>query len=480
MSLSVFSGILDEVNFRGKKTMKEAEDPNSAIKLYEEISTRIATRFMGRGGHTPGILCTVSSKKATTDFIDRHIERMAGNRHVYVSDYRLWDVKPDKQYSGKRFFCMIGATPTTCRKIKRGTEEETIFQEAYTRATAERGKPSDAALPPNIISIPEEYESFFDLGVVDALQSLAGISTAEHHLLFEDPMMLRRGVDATRVHPFDDTTLYIGVKSGGEIKNHFLIDAVTTWDGLTRRPKWYPAGTRFIHVDLAKGRRDSVGIAMGCVSRILKAQRLDKGNIILLPRPIVFIDFVLQLRAPEGDEVFFGEIRSFFSWLRHTCGYRLGMISFDQWNSVDSLQLLQKQGFKTRSVSVDRTDKPYTMLKETIAESRFLCYYYQPLFIELQNLIRNREDESIDHPQYTPEGYLGSKDCADSVAGVVYNCTEALTLVKKMPGVRSAHSPEEMGMPAPGPIYHEPMAPQDAWPVTGQQDPMTPVVTRIG
>jgi hypothetical protein len=478
LSFSVFSAILDEVNFRARKSIIEEEDANSAVSLYEETASRIKSRFMG---FTPGILCTVSSKKATTDFIDRHIEKVKDDPHVHISDNKIWDVKPDRIYTGHRFFVVIGATSSGSRVIDQTSEDDKHYRKMYDEGTKLAGKPSDSFLPPNVISVPVEYELDFRRDVNKQLQNTAGIATTPYHLLFDDPLSINRGVDKTRLHPFTQDTIEIGVKGNQKIRDYFRVDEVTVHDGMYRQPKYYPRATRFIHVDLAKGRRDSVGIAMSCISKVVNIEILDVDNqIISTPRPEIFVDFMLRIRAPQGDEVFFEEIRQFIVWLKRTCNYKISLISFDGYNSIDSLQLLQKSGFQTRLLSVDRNDKAYMLLKETILENRLRTYYYPPLYEELKNLIHDVQHGRVDHPQFTPSGYLGAKDVSDGLCGSIKNCTDALT-DKKLPQTRAA----------PGPIRYQEstrtipalgsgLPPEkDSWLLEQGVDDFTPEITRV-
>lgn len=483
LSYSIFSGILDEVNFRGRKTMEESEDPNSAIHLYEEVVTRIASRYVG---HTPGILCTVSSKQSTIDFIDRHIENVKSSpkmmAHTWISDYKLWDAKPQEAtFSGKRFFVLVGTSPSSSRIIPLTSDEDKKYRVLYDAGTKANGRPTDEQLPDSIISVPEEFEIFFQRDINGSLRDLAGISTAPMQRLFEDPSVLYRGID-NRESPFTEETIYLGVLGGKKLSMFFKREQVTSFDGMTRRPIYYPSATRFIHVDLAKGRRDSVGIAMGCVSKVVNIQALDDKQVsTLLPRPEIFIDFVIRIRAPQGDEVFFDEIRQFIIWLRDACNYPIGMVTYDKYNSIDSLQLLQKANIKTDLLSVDRTDGPYLMLKETIVEDRFRCYNYVPSFEELRNLTWDTTRRSVDHPQATGTGYAGSKDVADCLAGVSAHCTQRfadLLNKKKLPGVRTP-TPAITGIQMPKPIPVGVASAKDSWVIDSKSEVFSPDITRI-
>ena len=90
-----------------------------------------------------------------------------------------------------------------------------------------------------------------------------------------------------------------------------------------------------------------------------------------------------------------------------------------------SEQFLQHQLSRAGTViaehlSVDKTKDPYYCFRDAVMDiaadgkRRFSIYEYEPLLQEIFRL-EDRRDK-IDHP------HNGSKDAADAVAGVVFNC----------------------------------------------------------
>jgi alpha-galactosidase/6-phospho-beta-glucosidase family protein len=99
-------------------------------------------------------------------------------------------------------------------------------------------------------------------------------------------------------------------------------------------------------------------------------------------------------------------------------------ISFDQYQSVDSMQLLSKAGFKVDDISVDRTDLPYLSWREAAVQKRINMYYYEPLYNEAKQLIVYSSIKKVDHPPN------GSKDVTDAGCGVHTHLMRALTADK--------------------------------------------------
>jgi len=153
---------------------------------------------------------------------------------------------------------------------------------------------------------------------------------------------------------------------------------------------WY-----YIHVDLAH-KRDATGIAMAH----------DEGDEVI-------VDFMLRIKAPPGGEIYFSDIREMIFKLREL-EFRIAGITFDGWQSIDSIQILKEKGFNCEVLSVDRDTSAYDTMKEKIYAGKLKCYRYEPFLQELRRL-ELVKGTKVDHP---PHG--GSKDVADAVAGAVY------------------------------------------------------------
>ncbi len=150
----------------------------------------------------------------------------------------------------------------------------------------------------------------------------------------------------------------------------------------------------YIHVDLAH-RRDAAGIAMAH----------DEDDRIV-------VDFMLRIKAPAGGEIFFSDIREIIFKLE-ALNFRIDKVTFDGWQSIDSIQILKENGFDCEVFSVDRNTAAYDTLKEKIYAGKLKCYRYEPFLQEMSRL-ELKEGAKVDHPP------SGSKDVTDAVAGAVY------------------------------------------------------------
>jgi len=176
---------------------------------------------------------------------------------------------------------------------------------------------------------------------------------------------------------------------------------------------WFVAGEneppRFIHIDLGLT-KDACGFAMG------KFDGWDYSNDEQKPK--VFIDFVLQIKAKPQEEIIFEEIRKLIYTLQDR-GFKIAGVSYDGFQSIDSIQILRNRGIEAEILSVDRTLEPYETLKELIHARRFNCYHYEP-FVKEYTRLELVKGKKVDHPLH------GSKDVSDAVAGACFRIVKSI------------------------------------------------------
>lgn len=165
----------------------------------------------------------------------------------------------------------------------------------------------------------------------------------------------------------------------------------------------HPDEVLYVHVDLGL-MRDACGIAAAYADN-----RKKRINLVFSKR---------ITPADHGGEIDFEEVREFIVNLRDMHGWRIGCVTFDGWQSVDSRQILRKAGISTSELSVDRNTTAYDTLKELIYTERLDYYLDEVLRRELCQL-ELVKGKKVDHPPH------GSKDVADAVAGAVYGAYRA-------------------------------------------------------
>jgi len=407
LSLDIYCATLDEMNFRGKKSVKEAEDENSAKSLYHQVRTRIASRFTSIGA-SPGLVINISSARASDSFVEQRIQEVREKNipGVHISDFALWDVKPGR-YGDGRFQVFVSGGFRSSRILAPGEIVPDLRPEE------------------RIIEVPELFREAFETSLDANIRDLAGVATASINKLFKQREVIKEA-QGGYVNPVQPETIEIGLRSGLEISDFFDLEDVSKYDNVRRRLLFYPRAGRFVHVDLAKN-GDCVGITSLCIPYYFekKLPHSDQGtNAITLKLPFVFVDFFARIKAPKMDEISFEKVRQFLVWLRDNAGYPIVRVSYDSWQSIHSIQLLQENGFEAETLSVDKTDEPYMELMNAFVEHRIM----RPPFAAIDDELKNLEHDisaakgAVDHPRDK------SKDVSDSLAGAYYS---ALTWIHK-------------------------------------------------
>ena len=191
--------------------------------------------------------------------------------------------------------------------------------------------------------------------------------------LFSSRPTYNKCVDLNYVHPF--------IKDEIEISTN---DDTQLWDYLIKNYRFEDINApHFISVD-ASTKNDSTGIAM-CHLKSIEYDRF--GNA----KPIIMIDFMLRITPPlKPYEIDISKIREFIRYLRDEKNIRIEGVSYDQYASTESLQLLRQQGFNAIQQSVIRSDVPHRDFVHLIQEGRLITYKYKPFEQELFNMQHDR------------------------------------------------------------------------------------------
>jgi len=381
---NVIGGVIDEVNLmsiiqRSRRSV-DGGAYDQATALYDSIARRRKSRFL-RAGRLPGMLCLVSSKRYPGEFTERkiaeaHKERATrGSTSIFVYDKALWEAKPPGTYRGEWFHLFIG---DAFRKPRILADQETL-------------PPADEALVRNI---PVEFRSEFERDPLNALRDIAGIATRAL-----SPFILDG--DALGACRRDAPCLV--TRESVDLEREQIAFLFDRFDR--------PTLARWAHVDLGLT-SDSAGIAVGYASHFVDRPR-GSGAVERLPS--IHIDFVLEIVPPPNGEISISGIRNLFYVLRQG-GVNIRYITYDGYQSRESLQILRRQGFCTDVTSVDRNLVPYELLKNALYDKRVSLPSHEKLFRELLMLEFHAATRRIDHP--ASKG--GSKDLADAVAAVTY------------------------------------------------------------
>jgi hypothetical protein len=169
-----------------------------------------------------------------------------------------------------------------------------------------------------------------------------------------------------------------------------------------------------MHADLAVS-GDKAGIAMSHVVKYEEFQKILAGPEgedvpFLERRPTVKTDFVLAYEAdittdpPREIQIRWARQLAFELMQR---GFVIRQVTYDGFQSVDSIQILQSRGIKAKKVSTDMDPEPYRNARDLMYEARITIPMNALLREELLSLTK-LPNGKIDHPS------TSSKDCADA------------------------------------------------------------------
>ena len=382
---NVIGGLIDELNYMSiVEKSKQSVDKGTydqAVALYNSIARRRKSRFM-KNGKMPGMLCLVSSKRYPGQFTDIKEEEAKNDPTIYIYDKRVWDVKPEGTFSGETFFVFVG---DETRKPKVLEEDEQVPDE-------------DRHL---VMAIPVEFRDDFDgpgADIINALREIAGVSTLARHPYFANTNAVAAGMGTHE-----------------SIFSQEDIDFVQTKAAVYPKLFYKPELPRFAHIDLAIS-GDSAGLAIGTVTGFASMKELGYGDNANEMMPIIHYDGMLEIKPPKGGEILFWKIREILVKLREM-GLNVRWVTFDSFQSTDSIQLLRAQGFVTGQISMDVNSKPYDTLKNAFYSGRVRAPKHKRAQKELVSLEKDSKTGKIDHPA------SGSKDVSDAMAGVAYGLT---------------------------------------------------------
>jgi len=447
----VFSGAFDETNFmpivdKSKRTVPgETGMYDQAEVITNKLRARIRSRFNDRG-KIPGHLWFASSARFPNDFTERKEAEAKKDPTIFVRHRALWDAKPRHFFMEQTFKVEVGDI-TRRTRVLNGTERDVTG---------------------TVIEVPMDFHKDFLKDPDKNVRDLAGYS-----VLLITPFIPRRemihqmfelGKAAGLRHPFSqvdeqgrplDVTLQGIAAETERIVPEFLhyvrrqrLDSIgrKMWkDGRHTIPDeeeiLFP-GLYYAHVDLAKGQRDKCGLVVSHVIATRAVERLDKNAKPVRERmPVHRVDLVLRIVAPPNGKVDFPSIRAIFHQLRDV-GMQFGKITYDQYQSQESIKALNDAGFTAELFSVDDENATaYEELKQALYDERLLCYECPLLSQELAQL--ERTPQKVDH------AIRGSKDLADCLAAAVHHAEQGWRSAAGSLGLFQLGEAEQPEQPSP-------------------------------
>ncbi len=192
------------------------------------------------------------------------------------------------------------------------------------------------SLPKNIIKVPVELKAMFLKDPENFIRDIACVSTESTRPFFRRVDKIIGLTKNGFPNPFNDRTL--------EFDDDWKLE-----DGDTYK--------RYMHIDLGLT-KDAVGISMCHAPYFVERELTDlsKDGIFTqaVKLPYVKFDFLGRIKTTRGEEIMLSRIREIIYDISKR-GFYIGLITYDGFQSTDSIQILRSQRYKISRLSIDRT-----------------------------------------------------------------------------------------------------------------------------
>lgn len=413
LGTSTIAAFMDETNFppkrkdqqittaMGQRKTKAHFDPTE--KVYRTLSRRIESRFLKARGDFPCMMILTSSASILDSFTERKIKDSRNKPSVFVRDHVPWTAKPKDRFS-KEVFWVLCSSSSMRSKILTEDEHEKINDEYLEENES------------YLIDIPIDYKEDFEMDLEGSLKDIAGISVQAISAFVQRVECVDLCADESIPHSFSSGEWTAGGPGGFR------------WDKLCRKferrmpggfteeafaPIVNPNSARWCHIDTSTS-GDATGFCVGHIDRWVEVvRRGEDGNRYTDLEPFYYIDVILRINPPQGEQIYLPDVRRLvYDLMKH--GYQFMGLSTDTYMYVEIHQQIKRRGITPHIISPDTSTEPYDDLKSAVYENRIRYHKYEPFIEEFKDLEYDRIKGKIDHQQH------GSKDCSDSLSCVVH------------------------------------------------------------
>lgn len=405
IGMNVIASILDEANFFGDSSGSDV-DYGNVVKLHDSIMSRQSSRYT-RNGINHSLSIVISSSTFQSSYTQQLYEKSLTDSSIKYARARLWDIKPKGTYSNEMFYVfagndkfdpfIIGSTSDLSVKLGISLDPSLTVKEAITKLSQEYRNLID--------EVPIDFYPNYANNVIQGLQDFSGMSVASTGKLFSSRSVFESCIDES-IQPLFS-------------KNEFTVE--TCNDEPSNCIQYYLNGIEFPHKECPRYLHIDIGVsndAYGIACCYKHGNKIVDGVEV----PEFYYDFTLRIVPPPAPKrVSISRCHEFIKYMRDNLGLRIGLITFDQFQSMASRQYLEENGFNVAYQSVDKTDTQYLYFVDSMYKGNvhFGREFAEAIRNELFNLIWYRQKQKVDHPSDTKHG--GMKDRCDAVVGALYN-----------------------------------------------------------
>jgi hypothetical protein len=405
---AVIGAILDEVNFMARvENSKQVSGSrglggtyDQAEQVYFNITRRRSSRFPSKRGVSIGNICVISSTRYKGDFLDKRIDEMeeltrakdtALSQHIATFRRKRYEVVPEEDYSGKKFRILVGSENWPTRIIGDDEVAGTDFPENGV-----------------IEWVPIEHKREFIQDPENALRDIVGIATdtisafiKQRHKIVD---AIERG-SRNMLQPLLDKDVWDLQTDGFPVWNRAAVRALANDPRNKDKVLW-------AHLDLSIS-GDTTGGAVIRFDGWMNVTDPENEEIVHV-RPKFSVIAAFGIKPSGNEEIDPAMVRDFVMQLGTTFGLALREVTYDGYQSHESVKTLHKAGMRSRVISMDRSTIPYLDLRSALYEDRIdIVPPSDVLWHELSTLEYIADKDKVDHPP------KGSKDISDCVAGAL-------------------------------------------------------------
>lgn len=356
--LNLILAILDEISGFAQDSASGNENAKTGDAIYKAFRASVDSRFPDFGK-----VILLSFPRYPGDFISKRYDEVVAEKDVEHKSH-TFTINPDLPENEENQFTIEWT-------------EDHIISYKYPGVYAIK-RPTWEANPTRRI---EDFKIAFMTDYADAMQRFACVPSFSSDAFFKNRDALERAMRLP--NPID---------SFKRIEERWKPDENIKY---------------FLHADLAQ-KHDKCAIAIAHVDKWVQVRTFNDYTQI---HPFVIVDAVVWWEPKKEGPVNLSEVKDWIVNFRRS-GFRIGMVTFDRWQSFDIQQELQSVGIKTDTLSVGK--KHYEDLAMLYYEDRVLMPHIDILLQEMSEL-RIVSDKKVDHPR------KGSKDLSDAVTGAVYD-----------------------------------------------------------
>lgn len=412
ISLNLVLSIVDEANFfKDSKARKQSSNKfmgSKVAELHSSLLNRQASRFSNKEGNK-SLSILISSPSFYSSYTQTRIELAKKNPHAKVIKPRLWDTKPE-MYSGKKFFVFLGNERLDPKIIETKEDLNTICESMETHKVDSEDINKAMTECPLVVrdlidEVPVEFYENYRTNLPQSIADISAHSVQTQGKLFNSRKVFFSCVDKELPNLFFKTAFTISTNANSKTEPiEFYL----------RAPFAKQNKERFIHIDQSVS-GDCTGIAS--VYRDDEVYSIDDAGVEHVKRPVV-IDFALKIIPPvDGGQIDIEVVRSFVLYMANKLKLKIGKVTYDQFQSTESIQYLKKLGFNAAKQSVE-SEVPYLSFLKLFYQNEIKMPEQAAELIaeEIFDLQHLRELKKVDHV----EGK--SKDVCDAVVGAVWGC----------------------------------------------------------